>query len=129
VIRSYVENDFDSVKRIHSRSGLPEVCLPYLGNPNFIVKRVAEVSGKVVQAGFLKRQAEAFVLVDHNYSTPSERWEILQELAAHVVNGAAKENIECISAWIPPQVEASFGKKLLSLGFLKSPWPCYSLIL
>lgn len=129
MIRPYVDNDLDSVKSIHGRSGLPNVCLPYLRNPNFIVKQVAEVSGKVVQAGFLKRQAEAFVLVDHDYSTPGERWEILQDLTAHVVNAGAKEGIEHISAWIPPQVESSFGKKLLSLGFVRSPWPCYTLIL
>lgn len=103
--------------------------MPQLDHPGFIVKRVVDSEEGVVQAGFLKTQAEAFLLLDHNYATAQKRWELLQDLTNFVISDGAKQGIECISAWIPPSVESSFGKRLLELGFTKSPWPCYSLLL
>jgi hypothetical protein len=113
---------------MYRESGLPENCLPALNDPRFVVKLVAEAAGKVVQAGFVKLIGEAFVLVDHSHSNPGERLDVLTELVARGLAGASR-HVNEVSAWLPPEVEASFGPRLVELGWIKSPWSSYSALL
>ena len=93
------------------------------------MRKVVEDNGTVALASFLKMTAEAFVLVDHNHQTPDWRWLALQKLTACTLSEAAKKGVEDVSAWIPPQLDRSFGERLIALGAIRSPWPAYSFIL
>jgi hypothetical protein len=121
--------DLEQVTALHARSGLPSVCLPDLANPLFFVKVVAESEGKVVQAGFVKLVGEAYVLVDHEFGEPGERLSILESLVTQGLAAASAKGLSDVSCWLPPPLEKSFGPRLKALGFIRSPWPCFSALL
>lgn len=129
MIRPYKVTDFDAIKEMHSRSGLPASCMPQPTNPNFIVRLVAENGSGISHFGGVKLTGEAFVLVDHEQGTEQQRWETLSELIAHGLHGAAKYGLDDVSAWLPKEIEKSFGPRLQSIGWLKSPWQSYSALL
>jgi hypothetical protein len=129
-VREYKPADFEAIKRIHASSGLPETCLPDLTNPLFFVKVVADDQGKVTQAGFVKLTGEAYILVDHSHGLAQERWSVAQSVVNHGLAAAAKKGLSDVSCWLPPMLERSFGdRRLRELGFIKSPWPCYTALL
>jgi hypothetical protein len=117
------------MKRIHAQSGLPSNCLPNLSSPLFVVKKVVENGSGPMLGGFLKKNGELFILIDHSKGTPESRWEALQDLCAQGLNEAASMGFEHVSCWIPPETEPSFGKRLEALGFQRSPWISYTAVL
>jgi hypothetical protein len=129
MIRPYQPGDFDAVKRLHAKSGLPAACMPDLQNPNSVVQLVSIEQGEVAQFGAVKLTGEAFVLVDHEHSSPQERWARLGDLTAMALRGAAERGLDDVSAWIPPGLEDSFGKRLEALGAIKSPWRNWTFLL
>lgn len=130
MIRQYNVSDYDALKKIHAASGLPANCFPNLRSPLNVVSLCATGSkGQVTQAGFIRLTGEAYVLVDHEAGKAQERWQSLQELVAKALASAAQCGIEDCSAWLPPEVEKSFGPRLMDLGWIKSPWPTYSVLL
>lgn len=127
-VRPYKAADLETIKRIHRESGLPSNCFPSLTDKRFVVKLVAEQDGRVTQAAFVKLIGEGFILVDHSHSTPGERLEVLTELVAHGLADASA-HVNEVSAWLPPEVEKSFGQRLIDLGWIRSPWQSYSALL
>jgi hypothetical protein len=129
VIRLYEDADFAAIKRLHEKAGLPPACLPDCKNPNFIVKIVAENGHGIAQAAFVKLTGEGFILVDHESGTPQERLATLESLVTRGLNDAATWGLDDTSAWLPPEIEKSFGDKLKALGWIKSPWPSWTALL
>lgn len=133
MIRSFTEKDLATAHRIHQANALPEVCFPNLyepdGKPNrlFVVKEVFEDQGRPVLMCFLKMTSELYLLIDHELGTPAERWEWLKEFKAHIEQMAWMLGLEQMSAWLPVEIEQSFGKRIEELGFVRSPWSCYTL--
>ena len=128
-VRDYSPTDLEIMQRIHKASGLPANCLPNLASPLFVVKKVAENGSGPAVAGFLRLTGEIFILIDHSKGTPESRWEALQELCAQGLNEAANLGLDCATAWLPPEIEKSFGGRLIDLGFQRSPWPSFSAII
>lgn len=139
IVRPYTDEDMKEVMRIHAANGLPPNCLPGccrtdaagnpLNTPLFFMRKILEDDGKVALASFLKLTAEAFLFVDHEHADAERRWLALQKLTASTLSEAAKKGIEDVTAWIPPQLDRSFGERLIALGFVKSPWQSYSAVL
>lgn len=125
-VRPIIEADWPIIRKMHADSGLPLACLPDLHNPLFRVKIAAVHEGKAVQAGFVKLTGEAFVLLDHGYGTPQERWDTLALLISSGLAEAARIGLDQVTCWLPPEVEAAFGKRLEALGFIRSPWISYT---
>lgn len=128
-IRDYKISDLKAVEELHAKSGLPAPCLPNLADPLFFVKVVAEAEGKVVQAGFVKLIGEAYVLVDHDAGETGERLSTLESLVCAGLSAASAKGLSDVSCWLPPELEKSFGKRLRALGFIRSPWPNFSVLL
>jgi len=117
---------------IHAANGLDERCFPNLvvdgvSNPLFCTKEVYEVDGQIVMMGFLKVTNEAFLILNHTCGTPEQRWEWLKEGMEHLKQEAWRKGFEQITAFVPPEVEESFAKRLIELGFQKSPWSSFTL--
>jgi hypothetical protein len=129
MIRNFTDEDWTAVKEIFVRSKLPDVCMPNTSNPLFLIRKVAEIDGEIRMAAFTKVTAEQYLLLDHSWSTPHERWELLREMRDVVVNEADARGFQDLTAWIPPVLEKSFGPRLTQLGFIRSPYPSYSLVL
>lgn len=133
MIREFESSDFEKARIIHAANALPENCLPNLtistgeSNALFVTRAVYEYQGIPVIMAFLKLTAEVYVLVDHTVGTPEERWQWMQELNEHIKQEAWKLGLEQITAWIPTEIEESFSKRLLEMGYVKSPWSAYTL--
>jgi hypothetical protein len=137
MIREFQEGDIPLVEAIHKQNDLPTNCLPNLTiadtegktvmNPLFITRSVFEANGKAAMMAFLKVTAEVFVFVDHTVGTPEERWEWMKKFNEHIRQQAWKHGLEQITAFVPPEIEESFAKRLLDMGYVKSPWQSYTL--
>jgi hypothetical protein len=51
----------------------------------------------------------------------------LKEGMEHLKQEAWRKGFEQITAFVPPEVEESFAKRLIELGFQKSPWSSFTL--
>lgn len=130
-------SDLDKAHEIHKANGLDERCFPNLliknahgeeiPNPLFVVKEIFEVDEKPAMMCFLKMTSELYFLVDHNIGTPEDRWEWLQQFKEHMKRCAWELGLEQMTAFVPTEIEESFSKRLLDLGFVKSPWQSYTL--
>lgn len=136
MIRAFESGDLDRLKEIQAANNLPPQCFPNLvierdgeeiPNPLFVVKAVYEHEGKSAMMSFVKGTAELYLFLDHSIGTPEERWEWLKEFKEYVAHEAWLLGLEQISAWIPNDIEPAFAKRLEEMGFIKSPWSCYSL--
>ena len=134
----YLDRDLQKMAEIHAANELPPQCLPNLEiedqetktkipNPLFVVKSVLEHEGVPAMMCFLKLSAEIYLLVDHTVGTPEQRWEWLQDFKNHIAQSAWQLGLEQITCWVPEEIEESFSKRLVDLGFEKSPWRSYSL--
>jgi hypothetical protein len=129
IIRSFTESDFEALKIIHANNELPAVCLPDASNPLFFVQQVVEHEGVPALAAFLKLTCEPFLLVDHTVADPAWRWQALKNLTDTVTFAAKKHGLEDMTAWVPPDLEKSFGSRLKELGFIKSPWAAHTKVM
>ena len=138
IIRDYSPNDLGRLLQIHATNGLPESCFPELitqdqrtglvvDNPLFLVKEVVDENGQPVMAGFARATAEVFLIVDHTAGSPEDRMEWLKQLTRMVASKAWARGLDELTAWVPPQLVDSFEKRLLTLGFVRSPWQSYTL--
>lgn len=128
-IREFKTDDIEAIVNIHEQNGLPDSCLPDVLDPLCLVKLVVESEGRITMASVLRGTAELFLFVDHTLGTPEERWQTLQELTAAMKREAWLKGLDQMSAWLPPEIEASFGKRMEQLGFEKSKWSCYTMTL
>jgi hypothetical protein len=138
MIRFFSDDDIPQALEIHRANELPESCFPNLfvlneegkskRNPLYLVKGVyVSPDGKPALMSFVKLTGEIFLLVDHTVGTPEERWAWMQEFKNWIAEHAWAQGLEQISCWIPPEIEESFAKRLAEMGFVKSPWTCYTL--
>jgi hypothetical protein len=128
MIRPFLDSDIERARQIHKDNQLPENCFPDLTDPLILVKAVVEEDGRPVVTSFLRGTSEVFVLVDHTFGTPEERWKWLQELTQHMKEEAYRLGLSEMTAWIPPDIDKSFGRRLIELGFQRSPWQSYTLM-
>lgn len=132
-----LESDLEKARAIHKANGLDERCFPNLmitnvfgdevPNPLFVAREIFEVEDKPVMMCFLKMTSELYFLIDHNVGTPEERWQWLQEFKEFMKRRAWALGLEQMTAFVPTELEESFSKRLLDLGFVKSPWQSYTL--
>jgi hypothetical protein len=127
VIRTFEERDLTALAEIHAENGLPPNCMPDPADPLMLIKAVVEQHGKPVMATFLKGTSEIYLLVDHNYSTPEDRWQMMQELRDYLCREAWRLGLDQMTCWVPPEIDKSFSKRLEELGFQRSTWASYTL--
>lgn len=137
MIRDFGYADFAKMKELLKANDLPAECLPDLvittpggkkkPNPLFIVKRVLEHEGQIAMMCFLKIRSELYFFIDHHVGTPEDRWEWLKEFTEDMKREASGKGLDQMTAFVPPDIDASFSKRLEDLGFIKSKWIPYSM--
>jgi hypothetical protein len=139
-IRKYQERDLEALRAIHTTQGFG-YALPDLRNPLFVTKLVLTqapavqqsegsqpepVVPKIIGAAFLRLTAEAYLLLDPQAGTPSERWQWLLALHAAAERDAWLRGLEDVHAWLPPPIAKKFGKRVERLGWLRDDtWTPY----
>jgi hypothetical protein len=131
-VRAYSEQDAAELLRIHSELHLgyefPSMVSPAWG-PGIVL---ADNSGKIMAAARLRMTAEAFLFMDKR-STPGLSYrEVAQErytnlLALHeMIRREAKTiGLEHVHAFLPPEFDRRFAKRLERLGWVKEPFACW----
>jgi hypothetical protein len=129
VIRSFSSDDSESLARIHEANGLPLTCLPNFDDPLYVVRQVVELDGRVALGGFIRLIGEAYLILDHDAGTPEERWQALRALCDSVEAAARLRGLTDYSCWVPNELVKSFAPRLKEMGFVQSPWVCFSRVL
>jgi hypothetical protein len=137
MIRNFEPRDLKTVKELLVANGLPPGCMPDLVvenrigrkqvNPLFVVKRVYEHEGTTAMICFLKVRSELYFFIDHKIGTPQQRWDWLKEFTEDMRQEAWKQGFDQMTAFVPPEVDESFSKRLEELGFRKSIWVPYTM--
>ncbi len=136
MIRPFEQADMERARQIHADNKLPECCFPDLmvpsglgdvDNPLFLDKSVFEVDGEPAMMCFLKIRSELYLLMNHQVGTPEERFEWLKQFKVFMMRQAWLKGLDQMTAYLPPEIEESFGKRLVELGFQRSPYTAYSL--
>lgn len=132
MIREFEPKDLPKVMDLLKANDLPVECMPDIliedePNPLFVVKRVLEHEGQTAMMCFLKIRSELYFFLDHKVGTPEQRWEWLKEFTEDMKHEAWKKGLDQLTAFVPPDIDESFSKRLEELGFIRSKWVPYSL--
>lgn len=126
MIRDLENDDVETLKAIHRESNF-DYLFPRLDDPLFLVKKVVEDEGRVVQGIALKLQAEVYLWLDHSWGTPEERWCKLQALTEEAKLAAWLRGLDCLVCVVPPEIADSFEKRLEAIGMERTrPWPRFT---
>jgi hypothetical protein len=123
MIRDYEPRDLPAIESLHAEQGF---CyhVPDFGNPLFMVKKVREVSGRVVGAMFLRLTAETFLVTA---GSPVEKGRSVIELQPEVLREAYEKGLADVVCVIPPEILESFAPVLERMGWQRDrDWPMFS---
>lgn len=113
MVRDYLPSDKAALEQIHRARGIDYI-FPDLENPLFLVKKVAEIDGRVQGALVLKGCAETMLLLEKG--KPQDTFAAMRELQEVVLREAYAKGLDEIHAAVP---EIGFDKRLLQLGWEK----------
>ena len=136
-IRWLERSDETEIKRIFAAQNLDCILPPMFPQNeeghmksrarNVIVRVGAVDSNNRVRMAILgHRTVEAYFLIDRDWATPGERYGAFLELHNYACAVGSQLGYEDVQALIPPAVEKPFGRRLLSLGWGRNLWACYS---
>ena len=126
MIRDWTPEDAAFVRQVHFDSGF-DYQLPAMNTPLYPIRRAGVEDGRSYIAAAVKVTAEVYLWLDHEWGTPQERLEALQELHADVTEKARTLGFDQLYVCIPPEIAKSFGPRLRDLGWeLARPWPVYT---
>lgn len=123
LIRPFQVNDLESVRAIHAAQRLGYE-MPKFDEQDFIIKAVIEEAGEIHTALFLRKTAEAYLLMKR-----AGRKEGIQRLIVlnREINPIARRmGLPEVFCMCPPQLEGNFGKLLLHMGWRKQLWSMFS---
>lgn len=100
---------------------------PDLSDPVFVTVQVlTDENDRPVQALIAKQTVEMYLLMDKRWGSPRWRWEAFKQLHRLTRVMLRSLGYDTVHAWLPPQIEKSFGvRKLMRIGWKKALWPCF----
>jgi hypothetical protein len=128
ILRNISEGDYDALKKIYQDSGLPPACSPDPANPLCFIKQAAIIDGEIAVAAMARLTAEASILVNPRVANSTARMIALRALCSTVCQAGRNAGLEDATCWVPPELaDGNFGQRLAQLGFVRSPWPTFSI--
>ena len=130
-IRQYTPADLDALRRMHASQGF-DYPFPDLADPIFVSKLVVEDdSSRAVMASLARLTCEMYLLLDRSAGVPPAlRWQQLLGLHAAGERDLRSRGLDDAHAWLPPPVARRFGRRLVSLGWLRDDaWIPYCKVL
>jgi hypothetical protein len=124
IVRQYRDEDLESIKALHEKSGL-KYSLPPMDT--FFSRRVVDSEHGVGMVSLLKLTAEAYLICDPEWRNPAWRMNALQGLHAVCNEDARQKGVVEAVAFIPPSIEKTFRKRLERFGWNrnKPSWHSY----
>lgn len=127
IIRPYEAEDLAAVEEIHKAQRLG-YDFPELEHPSYFIRLVGEKDGQIVEAAFAHLTAEIHFMVRTDVATAQERhfWFLeVQEVVCQLSWNPG--GLIDLHAFLPPQLERAFAKRLMAHGWKRPLWPCYVL--
>ncbi len=110
------------IKEIHANMGLGYTLDP--DSPDFIIRNGMFSNGRLIAAILGRATTESYLLLDRSWSTPADRWDVVQRLAtASAIEAKEVYGILDTHIWLPPKA-GCFARRLRRMGFVQAPWPC-----
>jgi len=126
--RDWRAEDMPKLAEFHSKMGVGYP-LPESFGPLFCVRKaVVDEKGEVVALATVKLVGEAFFWANPEISTLT-RAKSVSLLNMECAKAARTLGLEQVSCWIPDRIARCFGKVLEKLGWRKSPWCNWSILL
>lgn len=131
-IRDIRESDLPILKEWHSAAGFdytfPEFFEDGKLSPIFASVRVeVDDDDRPIQVLAAKKTVEMYFLLDSTWRNPRWRLEAFSQLHEDMRGQLLAHDLEDVNAWLPPEVEKSFGRKLMRIfGWMPSRWKSYS---
>jgi hypothetical protein len=114
-VREYKSSDFAAIKRLHQKAGVG--C--DLNLLRFSERLVAEHEGNIVAAGIGRPSEQLDLVLDREFGDPQERWNVLVHLISCGADYLRAMGIRSMHCFVPREIERSYGKRLMSIGFEK----------
>jgi len=128
IVRDWLPEDMPTLARFHGET-VPGYNLPPEFGPLYCVqKTVLDDLGNVVALAAVKLTSEGFLWIDPKASRIT-RTKALVMLNETCKEEAKKMGLEDCSVWPPPKIQRTFGKILRKLGWRRSPWRNWTLVL
>ena len=94
----------------------------------FVRKAVVDDNGAVVAMATVRLVGEAYLWVDGEISA-LERAKSVKMLNEACAQESSKAGLDCVSCWIPDRIAKCFSSVLEKLGWQKSRWRSWSIVL
>ena len=124
LVRPSRDSDLEEIHTLYEAQGLPYAEPKWT---EMMMSAVIKRAGQVQMACFLRRTAEAYLLLNPNAEV-SKKDRLGQLLLLHkeLINPAKQRGLTDVHLWIPPGMER-FGKLLENpkFGWTKTTWPGY----
>lgn len=124
-LRNYQESDKIALESLFKSHNF-DYTLPEANGDDILCALVLEEDGQIRAAAILRLEVNCFLLLDHKWGTPQERWEALQVIHEMARQKAENAGINEANCWPPPEIEKSFSDRLEALGWRQNLWNSYS---
>lgn len=125
LLRNYQEADRTALESLFKAHNF-EYSLPEANGDDILCALVLEDDGQIKAAAILRLEVNCFLLLDHEWGTPQERWEALQVIHEMARQKAEDAGIREANCWLPPEIEKPFAERLEMLGWRQNVWNSYS---
>lgn len=125
-VRDLRDSDLPRLEALHRQQGYDYV-FPDLSQPQFRAKQVlVDDRDRPIMAVMARQTVEIYLLCDPEYGTPGLRWMGIKALHLSISRILKALGFSDVHAWIPPQIEKQFTRRLKRMGWTKAVWNCYA---
>jgi hypothetical protein len=119
MVRDLEPGDIPQLKDLHQRIGM-DYQFPDFDQPLFSTRKVyCDEDGRIIGAGFLKIQAEAYLMIEPSLD-PTGKLAALAEISPAIEESAWSLGLDTLTAYIPEAISLRFAKRLKALGWDKA---------
>lgn len=123
LVRPYTNTDKPAIQAMHSAMGIdyeqPDWNRVVLGG-------IVERDGTIQMAAMMRKTVEVYLLIDPEAGRKRDKLANLLMLHRELIAPSQRLGVDDWHCWLPPDIEAGFGKLLMNLGWKKPLWPCFS---
>jgi hypothetical protein len=124
-VRHAQPRDFEALRQLHAQQGLSYE-LPDLNREDWAIQAVLETHARRPEMAVLLRStAETYFLVGSDAGSKKERIGKILALQQAVGEHAKSKGLRDVCCWLPPQMNETFGKLLMHIGWKKPEWISY----
>lgn len=124
-IRDFRNEDLEVLRSIYEKQGF-SYDFPTDLSAFTVIRVLVDENDQPVMALASRRTEEMYMFMDGGWRTPKWREQAFLFLHEHMRQTLVALGIHDVHAWLPPEVEKSFGRRLMrKLNWRKAEWSCF----